>query len=148
MRRIAFLVILALFMIPAAIFAQKVSLEFVVWNYSLETIQDNIDQFQKANPNINVHLTSYSWNTYHDTMVLRFKGKTKTDIMYNGEDWLPEFAAAGWVAPLEDYFPSVKAYSAKTAPYALADMTYNGKVYGLSYYADLITFQYNKKILE
>ena len=147
MRRSAFLVMLTLFMIPVAIFGQKVSLEFVVWNYSLETIQDNIDQFQRANPNINVHLTSYSWNTYHDTMVLRFKGKTKTDIMYNGEDWLPEFAAAGWVAPLEDYFPAVKAYNAKTAPYALADMTYNGKVYGLSYYADLITFQYNKKIL-
>ena len=28
------------------------------------------------------------------------------------------------------------------------DMTYNGKLYGLSYYADLITFQYNKKILK
>jgi ABC-type glycerol-3-phosphate transport system substrate-binding protein len=27
-------------------------------------------------------------------------------------------------------------------------MTYNGKMYGLSYYADLITFQYNKKILK
>jgi multiple sugar transport system substrate-binding protein len=27
-------------------------------------------------------------------------------------------------------------------------MTYNGKLYGLSYYADLITFQYNKRILQ
>lgn len=148
MKRLAILVGLVLLLLPVCVFAQKVSLEFVVWNYSLETIQDNIDQFQAANPNINVHLTSYSWNTYHDTMVLRFKGKTKTDIMYNGEDWLPEFAAAGWVAPLEDYFPAVKTYSSKTAPYALADMTYNKKVYGLSYYADLITFQYNKKLLK
>jgi multiple sugar transport system substrate-binding protein len=119
----------------------------VVWNYSLDTIQDNIAQFETANPNIKVHLTDYTWPTYHDTMVLRFKGRTQTDVMYNGEDWLPEFAAAGWVAPLEDYFPAVKAYKAKTANYALADMTYNGKLYGLSYYADLITFQYNKKIL-
>ncbi len=148
MRKLVILAVLVLLLIPALAFAQKVTLEFVVWNYSLETIQDNIAQFQKANPNIKVNLTDYSWNTYHDTMVLRFKGKTKTDIMYNGEDWLPEFAAAGWVAPLQDYFPAVKQYSAKTAGYALADMTYNGKVYGLSYYADLITFQYNKKLLE
>src|SRR5512137_1841622 len=120
MRKLGLLIVLALLLMPAVVFAQKVTLEFVVWNYSLDTIQDNIAQFQKANPNIKVNLTDYSWNTYHDTMGLRFKGKTKTDIMYNGEDWLPEFAAAGWVAPLQDYFPTVKAYSAKTAGYALA----------------------------
>ena len=120
----------------------------MVWSYNITTIQDNIDKFEQANPNISVNLTDYPWPQYHDTMVLRLKGKTQTDVMYNGEDWLPEFAVAGWVAPLEDYFPDVKKYKGKTADYALADMTYNGKMYGLSYYADLITFQYNKKILD
>ena len=151
--------IFALLLLPALAFAggQKggaaavegaVSLEFVVWSYNITTIQDNIDKFEQANPNISVNLTDYPWTQYHDTMVLRLKGKTQTDVMYNGEDWLPEFAAAGWVASLEDYFPEVKKYKDKTASYALADMTYKGKLYGLSYYADLITFQYNKKILE
>ena len=148
MKRIVWVLGILLMLMPAMAFAQKVTLEFVVWNYSLETIQDNIAKFQQANPNIKVNVKDYSWNTYHDVMVLRFKGKTRTDVMYNGEDWLPEFAAAGWVAPLEDYFPAVKAYKAKTAPYALADMTYKGKLYGLSYYADLITFQYNKQMLK
>ena len=151
--------IFALLLLPALAFAggQKggaaavegaVSLEFVVWSYNITTIQDNIDKFEQANPSISVNLTDYPWPQYHDTMVLRLKGKTQTDVMYNGEDWLPEFAVAGWVAPLEDYFPDVKKYKGKTADYALADMTYNGKMYGLSYYADLITFQYNKKILD
>ena len=160
MKRHVWLVALALLLLPALVFAGgkqearakeadgPVTLEFVVWNYSLDTIQDNIRQFQLAYPDIRVNLTDYTWPTYHDTMVLRFKGRTQTDIMYNGEDWLPEFAAAGWVAPLEDYFPEVAQYKEKTAPYALADMTYNGKLYGLSYYADLITFQYNKRILK
>ncbi|MBA7585985.1 hypothetical protein ES708_27980 [subsurface metagenome] len=149
----------ALLLLPALAFAggQKggaaaaggpVSLEFVVWSYNIKTIQDNINQFQMAYPDIKVNLTDYPWTQYHDTMVLRLKGKTQTDVMYNGEDWLPEFAAAGWVASLEDYFPEVKKYKDKTASYALADMTYSGKLYGLSYYADLITFQYNKKILD
>ncbi len=126
---------------------KKDALEFVVWNYSLETIQDNIKKFEAGHPGITVNLTDYTWPTYHDTLVLRFKGKTRTDIIYNGEDWLPEWAAAGWVAPLEDYFPEIRKYKAKTANYALADMTYEGKLYGLSYYADLITFQFNEKIL-
>jgi multiple sugar transport system substrate-binding protein len=128
--------------------AAPVTLQFVVWSYNITTIQDNIAKFEAVNPDIKVVLKDYPWNAYHDTMVLRLKGKTKTDVMYNGEDWLPEFAAAGWVAPLEDYFPEVTKYKAKTAGYALSDMTYNGKLYGLSYYADLITFQYNKKILK
>jgi multiple sugar transport system substrate-binding protein len=148
MKRFAWLLALAILLLPVMAFAQKVTLEFVVWNYSLETIQDNAAQFEKANPNIKVNIKDYTWPTYHDTMVLRLKGRTRTDVFYNGEDWLPEFAAAGWVASLEDYFPEARKYKEKTAPYALADMTYNGKLYGLSYYADLITFQYNKKILK
>ena len=124
-----------------------VTLEFIVWSYSIETILDNIAKFEAANPDISVNLTDYPWPTYHDTIVLRFKGKTPTDIIYCGEDWLPEWAAAGWVVPLEDYIPEAKKYKAKTAKYALADMTYKGKLYGLSYYADLITFMFNEKIL-
>jgi multiple sugar transport system substrate-binding protein len=129
----------ALMMTPGLrLFAQEkkgnpLTLEFVVWNYSLETIQDNIKKFEAENPGIKVHLTDYTWPLYHDTLVLRFKGKTRTDVIYNGEDWLPEWAAAGWVAPLEDYFPEVKKYKDKTAPYALADMTYKGKLYCLTY---------------
>jgi multiple sugar transport system substrate-binding protein len=128
--------------------AAPVTINFVVWSYNIKTIQDNISKFEAANPDIKVELKDYPWTQYHDTMVLRLKGKTKTDVIYNGEDWLAEFAAAGWVVPLEDYFPEAKKYREKTANYALADMTYNGKVYGLSYYADLHTFMYNKQILK
>ncbi len=126
----------------------EVTLEFVVWNYSLDTIQDNIKKFEALNPGIKVHLTDYTWPDYHDTMVLRLRGATRSDVIYGGEDWLPEWAAAGWLAPIADYFPEINKYKEKTTRYALRDMTYNGKLYGLSYYADLITFIYNKKILD
>jgi multiple sugar transport system substrate-binding protein len=33
------------------------------------------------------------------------------------------------------------------APFTLTDMSYNGKLYGLPYYADTISLLYNKKIL-
>ena len=80
-------------------------------------------------------------------MVLRFRGSTPTDVMYCGEDWLPGWALAGWLVPIEDQFPEIAKYKDKVANYAVRDMTYNGKLYGLPYYADLITFQYNAKIL-
>ena len=43
---------------------------------------------------------------------------------------------------------TVDALKAKDiAGFALTDVTYKGKVYGLPYYADTISFIYNKKIL-
>ncbi len=39
-------------------------------------------------------------------MVLRFRGGTPTDIAYVGQDWLPAWAAAGFLAPLDDIAPA------------------------------------------
>jgi multiple sugar transport system substrate-binding protein len=139
----------ALGSIPIRLRAEQATrLDFVVWNYSLDTIQDNIAKFQAAHPGVKVTLTDYTWPDYFDTMMLRFRGNTPTHVMYCGEDWLPGWALAGWLVPIEEYFPQIAAYKDKVARYAVRDMTYKGKLYGLPYYADLITFQCNRKILE
>ncbi len=127
-----------------------VKLEFVVWNYSIDTIQDNIKKFEAENPGITVNLTDYTWPDYQDSLLLRFRGGTQTDVVYGGQDWLPAWAAAGYLAPLEDIAPAetLDALKKDIAGFALSDMTYKGKLYGLPYYADTISFLYNKKILE
>ena len=51
------------------------------------------------------------------------------------------------MAPLEDLFPEVAQYKDKTVRYALRDMTYQDKLYGLSYYSDMFTFMYDKEAL-
>ena len=81
-----------------------VNLDFVVWNYAEDIIQANIDLFQQIYPDVTVKLSSFTWQTFHETMVNRFRSKTSTDVSYNGGNWLEEFAAAGWVVPLEDHF--------------------------------------------
>ena len=69
-------------------------------------------------------------------------------MIYGGQDWLPAWAAAGFLAPLDDVAPEkVAELKQDLAPFALSDVTYNGKVYGLPYYADTISLLYNKKIL-
>ncbi len=129
-------------------YAQEATqLDFVIWNYAEDIVQENIDLFEEQNPGIGVTLSSFTWQTYHETMVNRFRSSTPTDVAYNGGNWLEEFAAAGWVVPLEDHFTWVRDYESKVQPFAWQDMTYNGKVYGLPYYADTITFMYNEKAL-
>src|SRR5437899_2722352 len=138
--------------LPRAVLAgpKVINLNFTVWSYSIDTIQDNINKFQTTYNNaITVKLNDVPWPQYHETMVNRLSSKTALHVLYNGGDWLPEFARAGWVVPLEDYLPRARTYYApKIVGYALQDMTYNGKMYGLPYYADITTFQYNAKLLK
>lgn len=123
-------------------------LDFTVWAYAVDIIEDNIDRFQEKYPGNEVKLSSFAWQVFHETMVNRFISKTPTDVTYNGGNWLNEFATAGWVVSLDDYFDWAASYKDKVLPFAWQDMTFNDKVYGLPYYADTITFMYNAKILE
>ena len=128
--------------------AEPASLDFVVWSYGIETIQDNIKNFQDANPECQINLKDYSWLEYHDTMVGRFAAGDPPPLLYGSDHWLQEWASAGWLAPLNEPFPQVADYSGELAPYALQGMTYDDDVYGLSYYADTIDFVYNEDQLQ
>jgi multiple sugar transport system substrate-binding protein len=127
---------------------KPVALDFVVWSYGIETIQDNIKKFQELNPNITVNLKDYSWLDYHDTMVAAFAANNAPHVLYGSDHWLNEWASAGWLAPLDQYCPNVKGYSSEVAPYARQGMTYDGHVYGVSYYADTLDFIYNDALLK
>ncbi len=127
--------------------AAATNLDFTVWSYGIDIIQDNIKLFQGMYPDVSVKLSDFAWPVFHETMVNRFQSKTSTDVSYNGGNWLEEFAAAKWVVPLEDHFDWAKGYQDKVLDFAWQDMTYQGKVYGLPYYSDTITFMYNGKIL-
>jgi multiple sugar transport system substrate-binding protein len=128
--------------------AGATNLDFVIWSYSVETVQSNINKFQEKYPKITVDLSDFSWNSYHETMVNRFNSKTPMDVAYDGGNWLPEFAKAGWVVPLADHFAWVEDYRDKIFDFAWQDMSDGDKVYGLPYYADTQSFLYNEKILE
>jgi multiple sugar transport system substrate-binding protein len=131
---------------PAA--AEPVTMDFVVWSYGIDTIKDNIANFQKMYPNITINLKDYSWLDYHDTMVAAFAANNPPYLLYGSDHWLNEWASAGWLAPLDQYCPNTAEYSKELAPYALTGMTYNGNVYGLSYYADTTDFMYNDALLQ
>lgn len=126
----------------------NVLLNFVVWSYGVSTIQSNIARLEKLYPGVTVNLSDFSWLNYHDTMVTRFVGKTPTDLCYSSDHWLQEWAAAGWLEPLDTHYPAVKQYTSDFFPYVTTGMTYNGHLYGLPYYADTWAFMYNAQILK
>lgn len=85
--------------------AGPASLDFVVWSYGIETIQDNINNFQAANPDCEINLKDYSWLDYHDTMVARFAAGDPPPLLYGSDHWLQEWGSAGWLGSISENFP-------------------------------------------
>jgi multiple sugar transport system substrate-binding protein len=151
MRRFKYVAVLAALVLVmatggAGVAQEEVNLNFVVWSYSIETIQDNINLFQEANPGVTVSLSDFGWFDYHDIMATRFTSGTPTELAYSSDHWLREWVAAGWIVPLDDYCPALLEYVDEFAPYAVQGMTVDGKLYGVPYYSDLVTFFYNGEL--
>jgi multiple sugar transport system substrate-binding protein len=123
-------------------------MSFVTWDYGVDKIASNIETFQAANPGITVTHKGYGWLDYPDTLVGLFASGGEPELLYSSDHWLQQWAAAGWLEPLDDHCPNVANYNQELAPYAKEGMTYNGKTYGLSYYADTMDFAYNETLLK
>jgi multiple sugar transport system substrate-binding protein len=123
------------------------TLDFVVWSYSVETIQDNIRRFERANPGVRIKLADHSWFDYHDIMATKFTGGSPPDVAYSSDHWLQEWVAAGWLEPINERCPELARYKGEWAPYAAQGMTLDGKLYGVPYYADLVIFIYNDRMV-
>lgn len=125
-----------------------VHINFMVWSYGIETIQDNIKSFQQKNPTVTVSLQDTSWFNYHDAMATKFASGDAPDVAYCSDHWLREWVAADWIASLDQNAPELAGAQGEWAPYARQGMTLGGHLYGLPYYADLIIFMYNAKTLK
>src|SRR5438094_2072562 len=121
----------------------SVTLNLVSWSYGVEIVRDNIGKFQQRYPGVTVNYNDFSWATYHDAMVARFVSKTPTDVLYSSDHWLQEWAAAGWIVPVDEQFPQVRQYLSEYSPFVREALTYKGRIYGTPYYADTFIFVYN-----
>ena len=134
--------------------AKKIHLDFTVWNYDVEKVKDNASKFMQKYPNIELSTYDFNWPDFPTTMVKRFTVGTPTDVTYDGEDWLAQWASAGWIVPLQDIWDQYQTehpwsyYVNDMVPYAKQSCTFEGKIYGLPYYSDMFTFIYNDKKLK
>ncbi len=136
---------------PGPAFGQAgspVTLNLVSWSYGVEIVRDNIEKFQQRYPGVVVKYSDFSWATYHDAMVARFASKTPTDVLYSSDHWLQEWAAAGWIIPVDEHFPQVRQYLAEYSPFVREALSYKGRIYGTPYYADTFIFVYNTEHLQ
>ncbi len=126
--------------------AQSAPVNFYTWSAAVDLVKSHITAFE-ASTKIKVNYNNSPWAQYREAMVTRLVAKAPIDALWVSDSWLPEWAEAGWIAPL-DGFPELMKYNADTDDFCLQSMRYKGKQYGLTYYSDYIAFFYDEQVLK
>ena len=128
---------------------------FSGWTYDLEKVTENIANYESwvasdAVPPVEatIEWSDSGYGEFDTHVTTTNAAGSQLDVLYGSDHWLAKWAAAGWVLPLEDYWPGVTDYISDIDQYSVDAMTYDGKLYGLPYYTDAMYFFYNTKMLE
>ena len=121
-------------------------INFYTWSAAVDLVKSHLTAFESST-GLKVNYNNAPWAQYRDTMVTKFVGKAPLDVMWVSDSWLPEWAEAGWIAPI-DGFPSLMKYNADADTFCNESMRYKGKQYGLTYYTDYMAFFYDEEMLK
>ena len=122
------------------------AVSFFTWSAGVDQVKSHIAAFEKKT-GIKVNYSNAPWAQYRDTMVTKFVGNAPIDTLWVSDSWLPEWAEAGWLAPIDGY-PQLTKYDADVNDFCNQSMRYKGKQYGLTYYSDYMAFFYDDSKLK
>ncbi|MFQ6017468.1 MAG: extracellular solute-binding protein [Kiloniellaceae bacterium] len=131
--------------LPGHAFAAE-TVHFTAWSAAVDLVKSHVAAFEKAT-GIDVNYSNHPWAQYRETLITRFVGGAPLDMMWVSDSWLPEWADAGWIKPV-DGFDSLMKYNGEASAFCTDSMTYKGRQYGLTYYTDFMGFMYDKEVLE
>jgi len=145
-----FVLLLVFFLAPLA--HAQTQLRFVTWQPEADTawVWDKaISDFETRHAGVKVvrEVGPQSSTEFHDLVTQKLRNRDpQLDVFFMDVIWPAEFAAAGWVLPLDTFFPASEQQSFFDAPIH-AD-TYGGRIYGVPMFIDAGMLYYRKDLLE
>ncbi|MFI6541067.1 ABC transporter substrate-binding protein [Nonomuraea sp. NPDC050547] len=133
---------------------EPVKLNFLSLAWQKESLAANkelVEEWNKANPTIQVTYVQGSWDNVNDQLVTQFAGGTAPDVIHNDSPALSGFAADGYLLDLKDKIP---AELKSDIPQASWDTTTfddgkgNQGVYGVPFLQESQVIIANKKLLD
>lgn len=121
-------------------------INFFAWSAGVDQVKAHIAAFE-AKTGLKVNYGNAPWAQYRDTLVTKFVGKAPLDVLWVSDAWLPEWAEAGWLAPIDGY-PQLLKYNADVDDFNTKSMSWKGRQYGLTYYTDYMGFFYDEGMLQ
>ncbi|WP_449355218.1 ABC transporter substrate-binding protein [Virgibacillus natechei] len=68
-----------------------------------EVVENAVESFEEANPNITVELQGVGWEQAYQKLVTGFQSGESPDVFYGGTRWVPAFQAMEAIMPLSEY---------------------------------------------
>ncbi|SEG91263.1 ABC-type glycerol-3-phosphate transport system, substrate-binding protein [Nonomuraea solani] len=133
---------------------EPVKINFLSLAWQKESVAANkqlVDEWNKANPKIQVTYVQGSWDNVNDQLVTQFAGGTAPDVIHNDSPALAGFAADGYLLELGGKLP---AELKSDIPQAAWDtVTFDGGkgeqgVYGVPFLQESQVIIANKKLLD
>lgn len=134
---------------PSTEQAASVTLRFVSWKPDHPRVWDEaIARFTAIYPRISVvrELAPHSSTAYHDLLTQKLKNHDRSvDVFFMDVVWVPEFAAAGWVRPLDEVFSSRLRADFLSSTVELG--RYGDRIYGVPSRIDAGLLYYRQDLL-
>ena len=126
------------------------TIEWGIWSWGVELVQDNARIFMEGNPDITVKIDDYGLDTFGSGVATAFAGGKPAEMLYSTPDITIVYQASKQTYDMEDNYPEITKYNGDIYPGYRSGLVnpYTGKMYGLFYYSGGQTFAYNKRHYE
>jgi multiple sugar transport system substrate-binding protein len=133
---------------------EPVKFDFLSLAWQKESVAANkqlVDEWNKANPNIQVTYVQGSWDNVNDQLVTSFEGGDAPDVIHDDSPALSGFASKGYLLDLTDKLPAeLKSDIPQTAwdTVTFDDGKGNQGVFGVPFLQESQVVIANKKLLD
>lgn len=128
--------------------AADVNLTFRFNDSEREEMRAALDEFEAANPGIEVELQTIAWKDSRDQFLREGAVGQGPDVVHIAFVWTQEMAEAGIVSPVEDLV-QYGAFDNGFDDFIATDLTmYEGKAYGVPWSADTWAMVYRTDVME
>jgi multiple sugar transport system substrate-binding protein len=121
-------------------------LHFVTWSAAVDQVKSHLTAFEQKT-GVAVDYSNSPWANYRETLVTKFVAGAPIDVLWVSDSWLPEWADAGWIQPIDQY-KDLTRYNGDVTDFCNNSMSYKGRQYGLTYYSDHMAFYYVEDMLK
>jgi multiple sugar transport system substrate-binding protein len=114
---------------------------FPLCSDDIEMYSKLVNEFEKENPNIKVHVEVLPWQGRMEKLMAALAANQAPDVMYLNVFLVPKLAATGNLAPLDKYLPS--GVRADYFSGAIKSCQYDGRLYAMPVLQSVVTYIYN-----
>jgi len=124
-----------------------VTLKVALWDAAEATskTQSVIDEFQKANPTIKVEVQAIPFSDYEQKLLQQLRAGQTPDVIQTFGNFTADFAAAGALAPLDEYADST--YQGQMLKQLLQAGVIDNKLVAVPWAVQPVGLWYNKKLM-